>query len=350
MKKYILGLLALITITIGCNEKTDKTIINPEAIIPAEFTLYPTDTVTIDMTDPSSTAATFEWSNADYSFPAAVQYTLVAQSGEQLATLGSIYATELELSQTELNVSLMGSLGGVAGESMEIEVMVLGYIGAEQYITVSEPVSMIVVPFTADPVPLWVVGAYNGWDVGGGVALYSATSNGIYSGWVYMDVDGVDTDTDVEFLLLPEQNWSNKYASTSGGFSTLVYNGSDNLTLPNGYLYNLEANTNTLEGTTIGSYTKVGVIGDATPGGWDTDTYMTYDANSKVFTATMKLTSGGAFKFRLDDSWNVNWGTGTTPLELSIGGDNITYSGTTGEVTLIFNPFTSTPTYAIVVE
>jgi hypothetical protein len=50
-----------------------------------------------------------------------------------------------------------------------------------------------------------------------------------------------------------------------------------------------------------------GVIGDATPGGWGTDTNMTWDAAKKVLTVTLNLTAG-SFKFRANDDWAVNMG------------------------------------------
>lgn len=54
-----------------------------------------------------------------------------------------------------------------------------------------------------------------------------------------------------------------------------------------------------------------GLIGDATPGGWNTDTPMTWDATNKVWTATVALvSSGGAktFKFRANQGWDLNFG------------------------------------------
>ena len=50
-----------------------------------------------------------------------------------------------------------------------------------------------------------------------------------------------------------------------------------------------------------------GVIGDATPGGWGTDTNMTWDATTKVLKVTLNMTVG-AFKFRANDDWAVNVG------------------------------------------
>lgn len=51
-----------------------------------------------------------------------------------------------------------------------------------------------------------------------------------------------------------------------------------------------------------------GVIGDSTPGGWDADTNMTFDFSISKWKFTGNLIPG-ALKFRLNDSWTVNYGT-----------------------------------------
>ncbi|MDO9255793.1 MAG: hypothetical protein Q7U54_09805 [Bacteroidales bacterium] len=54
-----------------------------------------------------------------------------------------------------------------------------------------------------------------------------------------------------------------------------------------------------------------GLIGDATPGGWSTDTPLSYDATNKVWTATVTLVSSGgakSFKFRANQAWDLNLG------------------------------------------
>jgi len=65
-----------------------------------------------------------------------------------------------------------------------------------------------------------------------------------------------------------------------------------NLSVPNIYTYTAN---------------RWGVIGDATPGGWNTDTNMTWDATNKVLKVTLNMTAG-AFKFRANDDWAVNVG------------------------------------------
>jgi hypothetical protein len=60
-------------------------------------------------------------------------------------------------------------------------------------------------------------------------------------------------------------------------------------------------------------YGALGMIGPATPGGWDSDTDLTQDpANPFLWSKMLTLTEGEA-KFRADDDWAVNWGASPFP-------------------------------------
>ena len=76
--------------------------------------------------------------------------------------------------------------------------------------------------------------------------------------------------------------------------------------------------------TLVGHSQSIGIIGDATPGGWDADTDLIQDAvNTNLFTLDVTLTDGSA-KFRKDDLWAVNWGDSAFPAGIGTqDGDNI---------------------------
>lgn len=65
-----------------------------------------------------------------------------------------------------------------------------------------------------------------------------------------------------------------------------------------------------------------GIIGSATPTGWDSDTNLDYDLATKIYYITMPLIEG-AFKFRLDDSWADNYGDDGNDLTLDFEGADI---------------------------
>jgi hypothetical protein len=69
-----------------------------------------------------------------------------------------------------------------------------------------------------------------------------------------------------------------------------------------------------------------GVIGDATPGGWDADTDMTFKPGKGNYewTITLPLEGGKAFKFRENDGWAVNMGPAGSDNKLKQDGGNIT--------------------------
>lgn len=90
----------------------------------------------------------------------------------------------------------------------------------------------------------------------------------------------------------------------------------------------------------IGQSQSIGIIGNATPGGWDNDTNMTQDPDSShLWSIVVNLTAGEA-KFRQDDDWAINWGAGDFPYGVGVqNGSNIPIPGP-GEFTVTLNTLT----------
>jgi starch-binding outer membrane protein SusE/F len=84
------------------------------------------------------------------------------------------------------------------------------------------------------------------------------------------------------------------------------------------------------------SFNRWGLIGAATPGGWSTDTFMTWDGTNKVFTVTLDLTAD-EYKFRANADWGVNLGGSLGAL--TQGGGNLSVS-TAGNYTITLDPWT----------
>src|SRR5690606_35716528 len=86
-----------------------------------------------------------------------------------------------------------------------------------------------------------------------------------------------------------------------------------------------------------------GLIGDATPGGWDNDTDLKFINDGKglwKLTVNLKV---GEFKFRMNDAWDVNLG--TKDGAVVNGGDNFKLS-VAGNYTISLDPVEKT--YSIV--
>ncbi len=140
------------------------------------------------------------------------------------------------------------------------------------------------------------------------------------------------------FKFRANDDWDINYGSSAA--NETLNAGGDNIANAEEADYDI-----TLDLSTPNTYTytanRWGLIGDATPDGWDTDTDMTWDATNSVFTATLDLTAGGSYKFRANDGWDVNLGgalDGLTP-----GGDNLAITED-GNYTITLNTMTNVAT------
>ncbi|MCB0593205.1 MAG: SusF/SusE family outer membrane protein [Lewinellaceae bacterium] len=114
--------------------------------------------------------------------------------------------------------------------------------------------------------------------------------------------------------------------------------GSNIMFMEQGAFYSITFNEKSLEYTlTFQRFPSIGIIGSATPGGWDNDTNMT-DNGDGTFSILIDLIDGEA-KFRANDSWDVNWGGTDWPSGIaSLNGPNIPVTAGLYDVT--FNPST----------
>ena len=97
----------------------------------------------------------------------------------------------------------------------------------------------------------------------------------------------------------------------------------------------------TFQSSECGSFCTVGIIGDATQGGWDKDTDMRLADATKVdketWTITVYLVGGKKVKFRASDSWDTNWGATAFPDGTGTAGGPDIPVPTTGYYKVTFN-------------
>lgn len=128
-------------------------------------------------------------------------------------------------------------------------------------------------------------------------------------------------------------DWSVNYGAPAGSNSLVA--GGDNIAITIEDDYAITLDLSHPQQYTY-SANRWGIIGNATPDGWNSDQNMTWDAVNHVFTATIVLTTG-EIKFRANDDWGVNFGGSLT--NLTQGGDNIAV-GTAGTYVITLNPWT----------
>jgi hypothetical protein len=161
------------------------------------------------------------------------------------------------------------------------------------------------------PKALWVAGNFQNWTPANAPKIVDATATGTtgsnYEGYINFG------NTVPEFKFVKGPDWA---AGDFGSAGTGRLGGAGNLTLTSGGVYRIKANTvnNTWSADKITSF---GIIGNATPNGWNSSTAMTLNADG-TYSVTAALTVG-EMKFRANDDWAINFGDNT-----SAGGpDNI---------------------------
>jgi len=142
--------------------------------------------------------------------------------------------------------------------------------------------------------------------------------------------------TDGEAKFRANDDWAINWGSLD--FPTGVgTQGGDNIPVVAG-LYEVSLNTATGEYNflPVVYYTTIGIIGDATPGGWAEDTDMEVDASDPAQWSLRTVLTTGELKFRADNDWTANWGSGDFPTGVGTqDGANVPVAE--GEYLITFN-------------
>ncbi len=142
--------------------------------------------------------------------------------------------------------------------------------------------------------------------------LASINADNIYEGYIYFANDNS------EFKFTEGPNWDVDYGDNDAD-GTLQAGGA-NLVAPTAGVYRIIVNLNDMNYTM--QKTDWGLIGDATPGGWDTDTDMEFDPETKEWKLIVELGTG-FIKFRANDAWEIDLGDNGADGILEYGGENI---------------------------
>lgn len=282
-------------------------------------------------------AERFVWSAANFGAGIIPTYSVeIDKAGNNFAapqTIGSTNGTlQLAASVNVLNSALL-NLGVTPYESANFEVRVKAAVGDQS--VYSNVVEMIITPYTTEAPKMYVVGNFlaasgygTDWDAASGVMIQApayGTTN--FEGYVYMN------NAAPEFKILPTNTSFDGDYGDDGSFSgTLLQTNESNIVLSAPGYYLIKADTGAAMSYSA-TPTAWGIIGSATPTGWDSDTNMNYDATTKKWTITINLTGGQEIKFRANDAWTLNYGDNGADGTLEDGGSNIAIA-TTGSYTV----------------
>lgn len=261
---------------------------------------------------------TITWNPQDYGFEAGTTYKLemdiAGNNFAEPAVLANVNAQSATITQGDLNNILLAK--ELEGETpAQIDMRVIATVNPDIAPDTSDVVTVTVVPFSSTLVipQLGVPGSYQNWmPEDSSTAVYSPKSNGLFEGYVHFNIDNAF----YKYTVGP--SWDLNYGD-NGDDGTLDQGGSD---IPAGAagVYKLNADLNVLTHSRL--RTDWGLIGSATPGGWDSDQDLAFDPGTGLFSITLDLVPG-EIKFRANDDWAWNLGDDGNNKSLEYNGANI---------------------------
>ena len=167
---------------------------------------------------------------------------------------------------------------------------------------------------------LYMAGDANGWNHSD---VLNSDDGVKFTGYMYLNQNG--------FKFSTQPNW--KGTSYGADFDTAPDAGNIVITEEAGFYQvdvDLSAKTYTLTPFTIG------IIGNATPKGWDGDTNMTYNPEERCWELKDVTLTDGEMKFRHTNDWNLSWG-GELDNLTTQNGPNIPVAAGTYDIKLVVN-------------
>ena len=157
---------------------------------------------------------------------------------------------------------------------------------------------------------IWEAGVNNNW---GSEAqpLYCANQDGVYVGFFYaQDADWSDGMGAFKFTGAfndwGQGNYGTGSINDDGLSGTLIDDGGSGNCLATPGFYRATVD---LAGMTYSliPISGIGIVGPAQAGGWNDDTDLAYNPETRAWEATIEL-AADEFKFRANDGWDINWG------------------------------------------
>ena len=174
--------------------------------------------------------------------------------------------------------------------------------------------------YTVGKPVLYMAGDANGWNQ---IDVLNGDDGVHFTGYMYLNQNG--------FKFCTQPNWDG--TNYGADFDTAPDAGNIVITEEAGFYQvdvNLSEKTYTLTPFTIG------IIGNATPKGWDGDTDMTYNPKERCWELKDVTLTDGEMKFRHTNDWSLSWG-GELDNLTTQNGPNIVVAAGTYDIKLVVN-------------
>ncbi|SIQ54601.1 protein of unknown function [Chryseobacterium sp. RU37D] len=322
---------------ISCEKDEDQAILNEvtQAKVSSDKT-----TIVLSEIIGGNPAVTFTWTKSVFNIAVVptqqIEFGVKGQNFKKSVTADFANdATSGSITHAALN-ALMYSLGATPDMSNQIEARLKTNVGPAAFY--SNIINLTITPYTPNPDLVYpkinVPGAYAGaagyanWTPNNSPNLFSPGKDGKYRGFVYITSISGDNG---KYKFTINEDWPGNKGDDGTLTGKLAVDGSDiKATAVGAHYMKVDWNANTYSSAVA----NFGIIGDATPTGWGSDTDFVYNPATKTFVInSIALNTSGVFKFRANDDWAMKFQPKSADETLTTNNGVVTYLSSEGTVT-----------------
>lgn len=284
--------------------------------------------VTLDVTKPAEVLELLTWEPARLKYNEAITYNVYLSYGEGklVEVAKGLKETALSITVDELN-ELVVAAGAPEAKAADVKFTVTAFSETYPDGVPSEPAIIKITTYKATyPAYLTLTDTDK-------KLPQSTSTKGLFECFVNLSENSsfklLDPDAKVE---VGSDDVKSSTDDKGNKVMTGTIGGNGKITLSAG-MYRISANMkfSTLQIVRVES---MGLIGDATVGGWDKESAMVYDAATNTYSIVTTMTKDKSYKFRANNNWGYaidNKG------DFRDGGDNFTFEKETGEYKVILD-------------
>ncbi|WP_294282834.1 SusE domain-containing protein [uncultured Chryseobacterium sp.] len=307
LKIFLLGIISFLIVS--CREDDDKVTLDNMS---AGTLAVDKTSVTLNEAIADQSALTFTYTNPTFNPNVSISNTVeFAVAGTNFTPVASqpvsMDQKTFSLTHLQLNV-ILSTLNVVPNVAKPIEVRLKSSLNTTTAYY-SNVVTVNITGYTPNPdliypkinVPGGYAGAagYADWTPGNSPNLFSPSKDDKYRGFIYV------TNPNSEYKFAINQDWPGNKGDDGTKTGKLKADGDNIKALVAGTYY---VNVNWALNTYSSVIANFGVIGDATPTGWGSDTDFVYNPATKTYVInSIALTASGVFKFRANDDWAMKF-------------------------------------------
>jgi hypothetical protein len=319
---------------ISCEKDEDQAILNE-----VSQSKLSSDKATVVLSEEiaSNAAINFTWQKSQFNTAIVptqqIEFTIKGQDFKK--SVSSDFGNDAisgSVTHAALN-ALMFNLGATADVVNSIQARLKTSAGSD--IFYSNIIELSLTPYTPNPDLIYpkinVPGSYAGaagyvnWEPTNSPNLFSPGKNSEYRGFIYVAAPLS------EYKFTINEAWTGDKGDDGTFTGKLVETGEANVKAVTAGTYYIKADW------TANTYSSIkagfGIIGDATPTGWATDTDFVYNPATKTFVInSIALNSTGVFKFRANDDWVMKFQPKASDQTLVSGTGVVIYLNSEGTV------------------